>query len=119
MTGGDVADLVRQDRGELVFIVQMAEHSARDIDISSWKGHGVDDWTVKHSEGHRSFAKCLLGSRAPEMTCGENAVADFYDVALYFWIPINTEKSGNLLTGLLADLGFLLPRIAEITSFAR
>ena len=114
VAGGDVADLVPQDGGELVFVIQMGEHPARDIDVPSGKGHGVDDRTVEYTESNRTFAKLLLGSRPPEVTCRENAVADHHDVALQFRITVKTEKSGDLLTGLLADLGFLLPAIAEI-----
>jgi hypothetical protein len=47
----------------------------------------------------------------------ENPVADLIDVALQFRIAVNTEQRGNLLAGLLAQLGFLLPGITQVAPF--
>src|SRR5262245_462604 len=113
VTGGHVADLMRQDAGELILVIQMGEHSPGDIDVSSRKRHGVDDRTVEDGEGYRSVAKLFFGSGPPEVTGCENTVTDLRDVALELRIAVETEKRGDFFTALPADLGFLLPGIAE------
>ena len=97
-----MTDLVRQDGGKLVFVIQMRQHAARDIDIAARKRHGIDDRTVEHAEGHRSIANLLVGSGPAEMTGGEHAIADFGDVALQFGIAVNDRKA--LVISLLACL---------------
>src|SRR5215475_5744579 len=97
----------------------MGEHPAGDIDVSSRKRHGVDDRTVENGESYRSVAKLFFGSGPPEVTSSENAVADLRDVALELWVAVETEKRGNFFTAFLADLGFLLPGIAEKTFLSR
>ena len=93
----------------------MGEHPASDIDVSSGKRHGIDDRTVENRERDRSIAKLFCRFRAAEVTGCENAVADLRDVALELRIPVKTEKRGDFFAALLADLGFLLPGIAEKT----
>ena len=82
MAGGHMADLVGQDGGKLVLIVQIGEHSAGHIDVASGKRHGIDDRTIENGEGDRRIAKFFSRSGAPEVTGGENSVADLRDVAL-------------------------------------
>ena len=64
------------------------------------------------------FLNFLRGSGAPEVAGGEHAIAHRCDVALQLGIPVETEKRSDLFAALLADGGFLLPRIAEKTLFA-
>ena len=59
VAGGHMADLVRQDGGELVLVIQIGEHPAGDIDVSSGKRHGIDDRTIEDGEGNRSIANLL------------------------------------------------------------
>ena len=82
------------------------------------KGHGVDDRTVKHAKSNWSFANLPVDPRAPEVAGCKNVVADLDDIACYFGIAVNTEQSGDFLTSLLADLGFLLPGEAEKAPFS-
>src|SRR5262249_10022680 len=91
----------------------MGEHPAGDIDISSGKRHGVDNRTVEDGESSRRVAKLFVGPGPPEVTGCENPVADPRDVALELRIAVDTEKRGDFFAALPADLGFLLPGIAE------
>src|SRR5262247_4870257 len=91
----------------------MGKHPAGDIDVSSRKRHGINNRTVEDGESYRSVAKLFFGSGSPEVTGCENAVANLRDVALELRIAVKTEKRGNFFTAFLADLGFLLPGIAE------
>src|SRR5262245_17067938 len=96
----------------------MGKHPAGDIDVSSRKRHGVDDRTVEDGESYRSIAKLFFGAGPPEVTGCENAIANLRNVALKLGIAIKTEKRGDFFTAFLADLGFLLPGIAEKTFLA-
>src|SRR5215475_13917158 len=93
----------------------MGKHPAGDIDVSSRKRHGIDDRTVEDGESDRSVAKLFFGSGSPEVTGCENAVANLRDVALELRIAVETEKRGDFFAALPADLGFLLPGVAEKT----
>src|SRR5262245_10782002 len=97
----------------------MGKHPAGEIDISPRKRHRVDDRTVEDGESDRSVAKLFFGPGSPEVTGCENAVANLRDVALELRIPVKTEKRGYFFTAFLADLGFLLPGIAEKTFLSR
>src|SRR5262245_43743517 len=93
----------------------MGKQPAGDIDVSSRKRHGIDDWTVENVESYRSVAKLFFGSGPPEVTGCENAVAYLRDIAFELRVAVETEKRGDFLTAFLADLGFLLPGITEKT----
>ena len=97
----------------------MSQHAARDIDISARKSHGIDDRTIEDAERNRGVANSLVGPGAAQVTCGEDAVADIGDIALDFGIAVSAEHGRDLFAGFFADLGFLLPGIAEILSLAR
>src|SRR5262245_20231672 len=93
----------------------MGKHPASDIDVSCWKRHGVDDRTVEDGESYRCVTKLFFGSGSPEVTGCENPIAHLGDIALELRIAVKTEKRGDFFAAFLADLGFLLPGIAEKT----
>ena len=97
----------------------MGKHPARDIDISAGKRHGVDDGTIQDSESNRCFANLLVSAGTPQMTVCQHPITDIVNVALQFRVAVSTEESGDFLAGFFADLGFLLPGVAEITPFSR
>src|SRR5262245_53005551 len=91
----------------------MGKHPASDIDVSSRKRHGIDDRTVENRESYRSIAKLLFGCGPPEVTGCENPVANFRNIALQLRVALKTGQRGDFLSAFLADLGFLVPGIAE------
>ena len=119
MPRGDVAEFVRDHGRQLIFVIQMGKHPARDIDISAGKRHGVDDGTIEDPERNRGIANLLVSAGTPQMTGCQHAITNIVNVALQVRVAVSTEESGDFLAGFFADLGFLLPGVAEITPFPR
>ena len=51
VAGVHMADLMRQDAGELCLVLCQREQTARDVDIAAGQGEGVDHRRVQHGEG--------------------------------------------------------------------
>src|SRR5690242_7539619 len=96
----------------------MSKHPARNVNKATGKSHGIDDRAVEHGESYGRGANFLIRAGPPQMAGCEHTIADLRDVARKLGVCVDTEQRGDFFARLLADIGFLLPSIAEITSLA-
>ena len=95
---GDVDDLVREDAGELGFVLHQPEQALRDVDEAAGRREGVDAFGVEHHE---------LPVEAGPGLCLRQDGADERDVLRDVGVLVDPERLDHLVADLLADLPLL------------
>ena len=98
MAGGDVADLVPEDTGQLVLRAHQGQQAAGDVDVTPGSGESIDDRAVQDREMKGQVGP--VGARGHSRPRGR-------DVGFERRVGINPEFRPDLGVGLLADLDLL------------
>ena len=80
MTGGDVPDLMAEDRGQRRFALEVDEETAGDGDEAAGEGEGIGAGVVNHAEFPGEFGAFAEPGQAP---------ADLLDIAVELGIGVD------------------------------
>jgi hypothetical protein len=99
VAGGDVTNLVTQDRRQLGLRVEVGENAAGDVDEASRQREGVHHGIVDHREGPRQVGSFRVRGQLP---------AHLLHVGLQLGVVVQADGLGHVLAGLPAHGDLLL-----------